>query len=381
MKCIMIATSFMTLRAFLLPFARYFRDMGWHVDAMAHGVSTCPECMESFDHVWEVNWSRNPLDLGNLLKTPAMIRKLIAENEYDIVHVHTPVASFVTRFALKGLLKGKKPKIIYTAHGFHFYQGGAPFKNLAFLGLEKLAGKWTDYLVTINKQDESNAKKHNIVSPARVMYMPGIGIDADYYNSDMVTDDDLCRLRQELGIDDNIKLFAMIAEFIPRKRHRDLLHAFAKLKGKKTHLILAGNGPMQNEMKLLASELQIQDRTHFLGFRKDIQIIIKAAEATILTSCQEGLPRCIMESLCLEVPVIATDIRGSKELLEDNCGLLVKLADIDGIAQAMRWVLHNPLEAKAMGKRGINRMKSVYGITNILKLHEKLYNLAAGNNY
>ena len=112
-----------------MPFAEHFRKQGWDVDGMAQGISKCSICRNSFDRVWDVYWSRNPLDLNNFIKTPQKIQQVVRNEQYDIIHVHTPIAAFITRLALRNLRKQGKPKIVYTAHGFHFYKGAPVFSN------------------------------------------------------------------------------------------------------------------------------------------------------------------------------------------------------------------------------------------------------------
>ena len=152
-KLLMATTVPTTLRDFLLPFARHFRARGFRVDALARGTSGFAEVVAACDRVWDVNWSRNPLDPRNLWTTPGQIRGLVTREGYDLVHVHTPVASFVTRYALRDLRRRGAVRVIYTAHGFHFYQGGPRLRGGVFRGLEQLAGRWTDYLVVINRED------------------------------------------------------------------------------------------------------------------------------------------------------------------------------------------------------------------------------------
>ena len=370
-----------TLRAFLLPFAQHFRAKGWQVDAMAQGISNCAKCLHSFDRVWEVEWSRNPLDPQNLIIAPPQIRLASAQQDYDIVHVHTPVAAFVTRYALNNLRQQGRPKVIYTAHGFHFYRGGKPLKNLSFLALEKLAGRWTDYLVVINREDEEAAKRYGLVPPERVCYTPGIGVDTDYYSPGNVPEAEVVRVRQELGLSPETPLFLSIAEFNPGKRHQDILKALARLGRSEVHLAFAGTGPLMEQMQLLASDLGIQSQVHFLSYRQDVPALIRASAATLLASEREGLPRSVMESLCLEIPVIGTQTRGIRDLLEGDCGLIVKLADVEELAQAMARILDRPEEAKMMGKRGRERMKG-YEVRQIIKLYDRLYATALGEkNY
>jgi glycosyltransferase involved in cell wall biosynthesis len=377
MKSILMVTTVpMTLTGFLLPFARHFRAQGWRVDAMALEATNCAKCVELFDRVWDVEWSRNPLDLSNFLKAPPIIRKVVDRGQYDIVHVHTPVAAFVTRYALKNWQGTKKPQLIYTAHGFHFHSGGNPLTNAIFIALEKLAGSWTDYLVTINREDEEAAKRYQLVPSDRIHYMSGIGVDSKYYHPDATSASAIERVRQELGLTSETPLFLSIAELNPGKRHRDILKALAKLGGSDVCMAFAGDGLLLDELKLLASQLGVADRVRFLGFRRDIITLIRASTATILASEREGLPRSIMESLCLETPVIGTNIRGIKDLLAEQCGLLVEVGDSEGLAGAMAWILEHPQETRAMGTRGRKRMAS-YDIKRIIELHEALYERAS----
>lgn len=379
MKLLQITTISATLRAFILPFAHHFRDRGWQVDAMAHGISTSPECLEAFDRVWEIEWSRNPLDPRNFIVAPKIIKQVMAEGKYDIVHVHTPVAGFVSRYALNDLRKQGKCQVVYTAHGFHFHPGGSRLKNAIYLNLEKLAGHWTDYLVTINHEDEAAAKKYHLLPSECIRYMPGIGVDLDYYNPDKVSESEVARVRQELGIAEGVSLFLSVAEFIPRKHHRDVIQAFAKLARPEVHLALASSGPLVEEMRQLSSDLGVENQVHFLGVRKDIPTLMQASLATILVSEQEGLPRIVLESLAMKIPAIGSKIRGTQQLLEGGCGMLVDVGDIEGIARAMVWVLDHPEEAKAMGKRGREFMAD-YELRKIIKLYEELYAEALSEN-
>ena len=339
---------------------------------MAREVSTCAECIAAFDRVWDVDWSRNPLDWRNLLIAPRQIRDVVVREGYDIVHVHTPVAAFVTRYALRGLRKQGGIKVIYSAHGFSFYKGAPLLQNILFFGLEKLAGGWTDYLVVTNYEDTEVSKRSKLVPVEQVRYMPGIGVDVARFSPETVSETEVSRVRHEMNLVPEDQLFLMAAEFIPRKRHRDMLRAFARLDRSDVHLALPGAGPLLEKMKHLASDLGIQKRIHFLGFRRDLPSLMRASVATILPSEHEGLPRSVMESLCLEVPVIGTDIPGTRQLLRGGGGLLVEVGDIEGMARAMAWILDHPREARKMGQCGSECM-TTYDVHHVLRLHEDLF--------
>jgi glycosyltransferase involved in cell wall biosynthesis len=371
----MVTTVPVTLRAFLLPFAEHFRARGFRVDAMARGVTQDADCVRAFDRVWDIEWSRNPLRPANLFRTPRLVRELVEREGYDLVHVHTPVAAFVTRFALRNLRRENRLRVIYTAHGFHFFQGGPRVKGAIFRRIEKLAGRWTDHLVVINREDESAARRYHIVPDDRVHFMPGIGVDTTLYDPNRYSEDELARLRREVNLPESAPVLMMLAEFIARKRHSDCLHAFARCGRPDAVLAFLGDGPLEDAMRQLAASLGIADRVRFLGYRRDISKLIRLARATILPSAQEGLPRSVMESLCLEVPVIGSRIRGTSDLLDQGGGLLVPVGDVAALAAAMQRMIDHPDEARAMGERGRRGMAD-YDQRAIVRLHEELYDEA-----
>lgn len=361
-----------TLRAFLLPFASYFRKKGWTVDAAAAGIYRYEECINVFDKVWEVPWTRNFLDLNNLFSASRVIREIVKQGNYDIVHVHTPIAAFITRWALRKERK-RNLKVIYTAHGFHFVKGGPRFKNFFFIVLEKLAGRWTDYLVVINKDDHESALKYRLISNTNLLYIPGIGIDSGYYNPDKVSEGDIEKVRNEIGLVNDDKYFLVVGEFNKNKCQSESVLALSKLNNPQIHIVFAGEGSTMSSVQEMAKDLGIADRIHLLGYRKDIPRLLKGSLALLLTSRREGLPRCILEAMSLEVPVIATNIRGSKELLADGAGILYQPGNIEALKKAMNYIINNPEESALMGSIGRKQVLEKYELSKIIQLHECIY--------
>jgi lipopolysaccharide/colanic/teichoic acid biosynthesis glycosyltransferase/glycosyltransferase involved in cell wall biosynthesis len=372
-RLLLTATIAATLRGFLLPIAAHFRGRGWRVDGMARGVSGDPECVAGFDRVFDIDWSRNPLRLDKLFGTPRRIRELVEREGYDIVHVHTPVAAFVTRFALRNLRLRGKPSVIYTAHGFHFHRGGPRLRGAVFRRLERIAGRWTDRLVVINREDEAAARALRLCEHIR--YMPGIGVDTSFYAPERAQPADLERLGRELRLEPGSVMFLMVAEFNPGKRHRDAIAALARSGDPRIVLALAGEGREFEAMRRLAESLGVAARVRFLGQRLDIPALVRLARAVVLPSEREGLPRSLMESLSLAVPAIGTNIRGISELIGADRGILVPLGDTAALADAYRRLAANPDEARAMGERGRAAMAG-YDVRVILRMHEELYDEA-----
>lgn len=366
---------------FLLPFADHFRRQGWQVDAAASEMNECTGCAGHFDQTYNLEWTRNPFDTQNFLGGLRQVRELMTNGGYDLIHIHTPVSAFIARLALRGVSRSQRPKIIYTVHGYHFHRRGHPLKNAVFLTLEKLAGPWTDYLVVINREDERATRRYGIVPEGRLRYMPGIGVDLSRNSPGAVSDEQIRAVRAELGLEGGQPLFVMIAEYDPEKRHRDALQALARLnemRGRKDAVLaLAGIGKLMEAVRAQAKELGLESQVRVLGWRRDVPALIRASSATVLPSEREGLPRAVLESLALEKPVIAADIRGVSELLEGGCGILVEVGDAGAIAKGMAWIIEHQEEAVLMGKKGRERM-AAYDVKNVLRLHEELYAEALG---
>ncbi|MDR1514746.1 MAG: glycosyltransferase [Synergistaceae bacterium] len=364
MPRLLIATTVPeTIRAFLLPYADFFRQKGWRVDAMARGVTSSPELAGHFDELLDINWNRNPLAPANLGEC-ARIREAAERGSYDIVHVHTPVAAFVTRAALRGM-RASGLKVVYTAHGFHFHRGGSPARNFAFKTLERIAGHWTDKLVVINRDDFEGAKKYHIASDSALCYMPGIGLDFSKYDKTRSGTGETEAIRAELGMAPEDALYTMIAEFIPRKRHKDAIEALALSKKKEIHIAFAGEGPLLDETKELAKSLNVAKRAHFLGFRSDIPRLLRASRAAILTSGQEGLARSLMESACIGTPIIGADARGIRDVVLPDRGLLYPVGDVYALRDAILRVASDPLPPA--------KPDPEWRIENLLAKHEELY--------
>jgi glycosyltransferase involved in cell wall biosynthesis len=307
-----------------------------------------------------------------MVRAARALRRLVAEQGYDLVHVHTPIAAFVTRLALRRSRRGGRPVVIYTAHGFHFHARGSALKNALYVAAERLAGRWTDYLVVINRDDEAAALRHALVPADRVRYMPGIGIATRAYAPGSVSAERAAAVRDALGMRASERLLLVVAEFNPGKRNRDVIDAFARLGRENVRLAFAGDGPLLAASKARASKLGVASRIHFLGFRSDVPVLIAAADAVLLLSEREGLPRSVMEALCCGKPVIGTDVRGVRDLLSDDCGILVPVGDIDAVVGAIKRVLDDAEGAAAMGQRARRKMTG-YDELTVLRLHEQLY--------
>jgi glycosyltransferase involved in cell wall biosynthesis len=378
-RILFVTTISRTIKAFLLPYVSALSGRGAVVDAMCS--SSNKEIEKYFRKVWYVKFTRSPILA--LLYLPVLInriRKIVINEKYDIVHVHTPIASFITRISMALIEEQKRPTVIYTAHGFHFHPLGNKISNALFRGLEKLAAKYTDYLITINEWDYRMAIEHNFLPENRIFYIEGIGIDAIIYDPDKVSQEEVKDFKNEIYCDENTKLFCVIGEFIPRKRHVDIIKAFKSLEEelavKPFKIAMVGDGRLRKKIKRKAEQLGVIDKVIFLGYRNDIPLILRASDAMILASIREGMPRVVMEAMAMKTPVIANEIRGVIDLLSGGYGILVKPKSAKDLSNAIKWVINNPEEAKTMAIKAREKIINEHDIRVVLPQHIEVYKQA-----
>ena len=207
-----VATVSATLRHFLGPYARHFHAAGWRVEAACSGADDDAALRVSFDAAHELPLSRSILDVRGLFAGYRALSALLSDRQPDIVHVHTPIASFVTRLAVRRMPAAQRPAVVYTAHGFHFHQGGRWPTNQLFLAVERLAGRWTDRLVVINDEDEAAARQHRIVPSNRLVRMAGIGLDTAFFARANVSDEAVAAARRSVGLAATSPYFVAVGE-------------------------------------------------------------------------------------------------------------------------------------------------------------------------
>ena len=370
MKILYITTIGSTM-CFFKDLIRELTEEGHRVDIACSHTEMIPECYEEYGcKAYEISCSRSPLSPGNV-KAIGQIKKLVKENGYDIVHCHTPVAAACTRFACKGL-RGRGGsganeadtglRVFYTAHGFHFYTG-APLKNwMVFYPIEKLCSKWTDVLVTINKEDFARAKEKFCAKEVR--YVPGVGIDVDSFYED-ASSREVRRIK--MGIPEGARLFVTVGELIPRKNQGVLIEAISQME-KKPYLFIVGKGPLKEQYEARVAELGLSEHIRLLGQRSDVKELLNMADAFVFPSHQEGLPVALMEAMSCGVYCIASDIRGNEDLIDKD--KLLPCTDVDAWKCAMEetvkeipYVDYAPVLKPYKLTNVIAQMKSLYGLS------------------
>jgi len=372
-SALFVTTVPITLEAFLLPFADHFRSAGWRVDALANGATLNPHIAEHFDARFDAAWNRNPLDPRNLVGTPRQVREIVERERYDLVHVHTPIAAFVTRFALRRISHSMRPVVIYTAHGFHFYEGQSTLPHAVYRAMEKMAGRWTDYLATINREDLIAARNLGTIPTARIRLIPGIGVDTAAYSPHATTPSERAETRISLNVADDDFMLTMVAELAAVKRHTHLFKALSKTADNSVVVVLVGDGPLESQLRKTAARLGVSSRVRWAGYRRDVPAILRSSDAAVLASEREGLPRSVLEAMACGIPVIGTQTRGISDAVGSVAGWIVPKEDAAALARAIDHAAVRRDEVKARGFAARERAIAEYSLSRIIDAYEDLY--------
>lgn len=317
----------------------------------------------SFHHL---DIKRNPFQPGNV-KAFFQAMKLIRKEKFDAIHCNTPIGGILGRIC--GKIAGV-PKIIYTAHGFHFYKGAPLFNRTILKWSEQLMAHWTDALITMNEEDYLAALEFKLRNNGKVYKINGVGIDTDAYNSVAVDSEEL---RRSIRLKDTDVVCISMGDLIPRKNYVTAIRAIAKCQNENLHYIICGKGPCLEKLQKLTEELGIEKQIHFLGFRSDIKELLKASDIFIFATLQEGLPRSMMEAMASGLPCIASKIRGNVDLIEDSKGgFLVEPNDVEGFAEAINKLTDNKELRGETSRYNLEQIKK-FDIENVKHEMSEIY--------
>ena len=279
----------------------------------------------------QVDFERSPFAIKQNRRAFRQLKQIVEQEAPELVHCHTPVGAALTRAVCAGQQKMHKLRVIYTAHGFHFYKG-APFKYwLLFYPVERWLARCTDVLITINKEDYERAKRFSRRKRTKVEYVPGVGIDMDYWSGRGLLPEERQiireRVRKDLGVSTEEKMLLSVGELIPRKNHLVVIEALAEKPPKQPYkYFICGQGVLHEELEQQIKEKGLSDKVVLLGYREDIRSLLYAADLFVFPSKQEGLPVALLEAMAAGTEVAASDIRGNRDLLELSEG---ELSDYD----------------------------------------------------
>lgn len=353
-----------TARHFLLPLMRAQRDWGFQVDfACAPGPATPALVAEGFPHhAVEIPRSAKP---SALLSAYRALRALMKRERFDVVHLHTPVASLLGRPAARA---SRVPLVIYTAHGFYFHDAMPTLEHALHIRLERWAQRYADFLMTQSREDAETAIAQCIAPPGRVLAI-GNGVDLRAFNTP--SDPDAIRrdVRSEFSIDPAAPLALMMGRVVREKGYPELFAAWPRVLAAcpRAHLLCVGpqlasdRDGFAAEAALFLEHAPLEGTVSMAGFRGDVARLLHAADLFVLPSHREGMPRSILEAMASGLPVVATNIRGSREeVVPGETGLLVPPADSDALAHAIVELLNDEPLRLRMGAAARLRAESEF---------------------
>ena len=349
-KVLFVATVVKThMMQFHIPYLKMFQEMGWETAVASRNDYENPEdCRIPYcDTYYDIPFERLPWKPKNI-HSYRMLKKIIDEGNYDIIHCHTPVGALIARLAALAARK-KGTKVIYTAHGFHFFTG-APLQNwLMFYPVEWLLAPVTDVLITINKEDYARAQKR--LHAKRIEYVPGVGIHTAKFR-DLTIDRE--EKRRSLGYGEEDFLVLTVAEMTANKNHITVLKALALLKERgqldNIHYLICGRGEMWARLEQSAKELGISDHVNFLGYRTDAPELYKACDLFAFVTFREGLSVALMEAMSSGIPIVCTKIRGNTDLIEDHVSGVFSENSPEAVAEHILTLYRNPEHRKSLGQ-------------------------------
>ena len=372
-KALIVTTISDTICAFLMPNIHILQNLGYKVEVAANFDSRLndrgsdKEIRQSFKEIGvtphQIDFTRSPEDIGAHVKSYRQLKALLEKKHYAFVHTNTPIASTLCRKACH--VTGTR--CIYTAHGFHFYDG-APLVNwLLWYPIEKHMSRYTDVLITINHEDYERARTK--FHAKKTVYIPGVGVDLSRFRPVKLTGEK----RRELGLGNDDFVMLNVGELSPRKNQAVAVEALALLPDN-VHLVICGQGPDHEALVQLAESLGVANRLHLLGYRSDIAEIIAASDAFVFPSLQEGLPVAVMEAMACGLPVVASKIRGiDPDLIVDHeSGLVLPETTPENIGHAVKELMSDPELGKWLAATAVNSIQK-FGLEDVLAQESKVY--------
>ncbi len=363
MKILFICSTDNMIWQFLIPHINDLLAYGAKVDCVCSKTGFWFDSLKDMGfNMIELKLKRSPVNMTNF-KGYQFLKNLQKTENYNLIYCQQPTGGLMGRFI------GKKFNIpvIYTAHGFFFFKGNSLIKNFIFKTAERYMAKYTDILLTMNDEDFMASQKFKAKKKYKIN---GIGLDLDKYQIE-----DKTNLKEELGIKENEKVILSVSEFIPRKNYKNMLKSISLLVKEREDVkyLMCGTGNQFEEMKDLAEKLGILDYVKFLGYRKDIDKIMKISNIFFHQSFHEGLTMGIMEAMHFSLPVVSSNVRGNKDLIDEGKGgFLTNPEDINSQVKALQKLLDNEALCEEMGRYNHEKVKD-YSLSKVRMQLQKIY--------
>lgn len=344
-RILLTCTDLMTIQ-FMVPHIRYLAENGFSVDLACSVVGDRLEDVKNavgnIANIHTLRLVRSPFSPVNL-KGYGDLKKILSENEYDIIWTNEPVMGVMTRFAARKVRK-KGTKVLYMAHGFHFFKGAPLLNWLMWAPTEIIMSRFNDILVTINWEDYNWAKKHTH-TPV-IKHIDGIGVDFSDREGVISREEK----RTQLGIAPDDILVLSVGELQKRKNHRVIIEAIANLKNDKIKYIICGQGVLENQLKALVVKNNLQKQVFFPGYRQDIPEIMSACDIFAHPSVREGLGLASLEAMASGLPLITSNVQGVPDYVENGVtGYMCGPKDIESFAKNLNTLVSDKTLREKIG--------------------------------
>lgn len=382
-KVLILASVASMIDQFNRPNINILLSMGYevHVACNFEKGSTCTdekikqlkaELKELDVKYFQIDFTRSVFNLFQDFKSYKQVKNLMKKNNYKFIHCHSPIGGVIGRLSCKAT----KTKCIYTAHGFHFYKG-APLKNwLIFYPIEKLLSKYTDILITINKEDYNRAKDK--FKMKKLEYVPGVGIDENKFQLKCF---DREKYRSNLGFTKNDFVICSVGELNKNKNHDVIIKALSKIDKPNVKYIIVGIGSLEEYLIELSKRLGISKNVFLLGYRKDVPEILYSSDLFIFPSKREGLPVSVMEAIMSDVVCAVSKIRGNVDLINDGInGYVFKYHDLNRIEEIINKVINMTKENKNKLVKNNDSLKNEISLNQVSKKYKSIYDLINKEN-
>lgn len=327
-KVLIIASTGGFLSQFLKGDVAVLQELGYEI----HYASNFDHNVYSFDpkeltdqgvKLHAVGLHKKPWHVLANARALRQLTDIIRTEQIDLIHCHNPVGGMLGRLA--GVMtRDVRPKVIYTAHGFHFFKGAPASYWIMFYPIERLLARATDLIITINREDMERAERFHLKKGGRVELIHGVGLDPDRFRPRPEARD---RMRRELGIPERAFHMVTAAELNANKNQSTVLKAMADIRDKDIYYSICGRGEKEEELRDLITKLGLSGRARLLGYRTDMEMVLQSADCFVFPSRREGFGMAAVEALATGIPVIAADNRGTREYMLPHENGFVCLAD------------------------------------------------------
>ncbi len=348
---------------FLVPHVISLSESGYIIDVACSEVGGRFKEVENklgsyTANIFKLDLRRSPISVLNI-KGYRQLVKIVKRQYYDIIWTNEPVMGVATRMAVRKSRK-RGTKVLYMAHGFHFFTGAPLLNWLVYYPIERIMALKTDVICTVNTEDYKRAKSFGV---NRVEYIHGIGINTERLSIKGIRFD----IRRELGLKPETFLVLSIGELNKNKNQKTIIKAISLLNNTNIHYLICGKGAEAENLQKYAELLGLKNNVHFLGYRTDVVDICSQSDVYAMPSFREGLPVSSLEAMYCGLPLITSNIRGLSDVNHQGInGYLYSPTDSIGFSEGIRKIYENAELLNKIGER--NRIDVIpYTIENTKK--------------